>query len=99
MPKDEGGESKPASDADNPSEPSIPLNYAGTPKEDSEAAKQWERDHLSEHRRFARESLWMDLTSNWWMWLVVIIAAIIIVGCFGRNGFLWELIGRVLRIL
>ena len=78
---------------DEPSKPPFPLNYPSAPNPDEvESEKQWARERLTEQRRYARESLWMDLTSNWKMWIVVIVGALILLLLFGQGGFLWQLL-------
>ena len=61
-----------------------PLNYASSPSQDElKAAKKWAREHRSEQRRAMIESYWLDITTNWKMWIVAGIIVIIFPGCMG----------------
>ena len=74
-----------------PPKPPLPLDYPSAPNpDDLEAEKQWERERLTEQRRFARESFLLDLTSNWKMWIVVLVIATVLALCFGRGGLIWQ---------
>ena len=73
---------------DDANERQRPLNYASSPSPDElKAAKKWEREHRAEQRRAMFETYWLDITTNWKMWIVATVLMAIFYGCMGFLGF------------
>ncbi len=79
-----GGNAVSSEKPDDANEPQRPLNYASSRSPDElNSAKKWDREHRAELRRVMIETYWMDITTNWKMWIVAIFLMVLFYGCMG----------------